>query len=85
MLEAFQVRCRPFWVRNLRVVMNRGLEKLGRGDYWAFGNLTHSTKHNASFISRDGYVPAYVTAMLSETDFEDTSRRDDARRHSIRH
>uniref|UniRef100_A0A2H1VZW0 SFRICE_023025 n=1 Tax=Spodoptera frugiperda TaxID=7108 RepID=A0A2H1VZW0_SPOFR len=30
---------------------NQGLGRLGRGN-WAFGKLTHTTKHNARVVSR---------------------------------
>uniref|UniRef100_A0A2H1W4X0 SFRICE_011914 n=1 Tax=Spodoptera frugiperda TaxID=7108 RepID=A0A2H1W4X0_SPOFR len=36
--EALQLRCRPFL-------------GIGRVKVWASGNLTHTTKHNASVVS----------------------------------
>nr|CAB3506862.1 unnamed protein product [Spodoptera littoralis] len=41
-------------IRNLRIVGDSGIReigRLGRGN-WAFGNLNHTTKHNASVVSR---------------------------------
>uniref|UniRef100_A0A2H1W2T4 SFRICE_020046 n=1 Tax=Spodoptera frugiperda TaxID=7108 RepID=A0A2H1W2T4_SPOFR len=46
-----QVRCRPFGVRNLRVVGESKIEKIRKLDNWASGNVTHITKHNTNVVS----------------------------------
>uniref|UniRef100_A0A2H1WFE7 SFRICE_022539 n=1 Tax=Spodoptera frugiperda TaxID=7108 RepID=A0A2H1WFE7_SPOFR len=48
-LEALQVRQRILGVRNLRVVGESGNGKIGKGDNWTSGNLTHTTKQQALF------------------------------------
>uniref|UniRef100_A0A2H1V7V9 SFRICE_011152 n=1 Tax=Spodoptera frugiperda TaxID=7108 RepID=A0A2H1V7V9_SPOFR len=45
--EALLVRCRPFGSKKFK-----GGFGIGKGGNWAFGNLTHTTKHNASVVSR---------------------------------
>uniref|UniRef100_A0A2H1W4R1 SFRICE_015991 n=1 Tax=Spodoptera frugiperda TaxID=7108 RepID=A0A2H1W4R1_SPOFR len=39
-------------VRNLRVVEDSRIVKITEGGNWASGNLSHTTKHNASVVSR---------------------------------
>uniref|UniRef100_A0A2H1WZ38 SFRICE_028825 n=1 Tax=Spodoptera frugiperda TaxID=7108 RepID=A0A2H1WZ38_SPOFR len=46
--EVLQVRC---WFFGGLLFGNRGLGRMGRGNR-ASGNLTHTTKHNASIVSR---------------------------------
>ncbi|CAH1635405.1 unnamed protein product [Spodoptera littoralis] len=56
--EALQVRYRLFGdgllgIRSLRIVGDSGIGETGEGEgNWASGNLTHTTKHNASVASR---------------------------------
>uniref|UniRef100_A0A2H1X2Q1 SFRICE_003325 n=1 Tax=Spodoptera frugiperda TaxID=7108 RepID=A0A2H1X2Q1_SPOFR len=46
--EALQVRCRPFG----GLLFGNGDGEDWEGGNWASGNLTHTTKHNASVVSR---------------------------------
>uniref|UniRef100_A0A2H1WPG1 SFRICE_030539 n=1 Tax=Spodoptera frugiperda TaxID=7108 RepID=A0A2H1WPG1_SPOFR len=50
--ETLQVRCRPFGDYELKGCWGIGEWEDWEGGNWASGNLTHTTKHNASVVSR---------------------------------
>uniref|UniRef100_A0A2H1VFT3 SFRICE_001943 n=1 Tax=Spodoptera frugiperda TaxID=7108 RepID=A0A2H1VFT3_SPOFR len=50
--EALQVRCRPFGGEEFKGFWGNGDWEDWEGENLASGNLTHTTKHNASVVSR---------------------------------